>query len=185
MSLAAETREAVRARPFVRDALRAGLVNHSAAATWLAERADLDGDPDAVAAALRRFRGDLPPYETESRTASVTMRSGVDVVEDAGDERAGDPADDRDGDSAGGVPLLRVGGAAIVDGGGRTAILATGDVDPAALGAALDRLAAADVEVSAAGAAGDALVCVVSRRDGASAVRTVEAALDAVPTDGE
>ncbi|OYR76268.1 hypothetical protein DJ71_18170, partial [Halorubrum sp. E3] len=83
MSLAAETREAVRAHPFVRDALRAGLVNHSAAATWLAERADLDGDPDAIAAALRRFREDLPAYETESRTASVTMRSGVGVVDHA------------------------------------------------------------------------------------------------------
>ena len=185
MSLAADTREAVRERPFLRDALRAGLVNHSAAATWLAERADLDGDPDAVAAALRRFREDLPAYETESRTASVTMRSGVGVVEDAGGERAGDPADDRDGDTAGGVPLLRVGDAAVVDGGERTAILATGDVDAAALASALGRLAAADVDVAAAGVTGDTLVCVVSRRDGASAVRVVETALDAVPTGGE
>ncbi|PHQ44197.1 hypothetical protein DJ68_19800, partial [Halorubrum sp. C3] len=126
MSLAAETREAVRAHPFVRDALRAGLVNHSAAATWLAERADLNGDPDAIAAALRRFREDLPAYETESRTASVTMRSGVGVVDDADDAAdagAGDSgADDADA-------LLRVGDAAVVDGGDRTAILATGDVD--------------------------------------------------------
>ena len=178
MSLAAETREAVRARPFVRDALRAGLVNHSAAATWLAERADLDGDPDAVAAALRRFREDLPPYETESRTASVTMRSGVDVVGDGTTTNDGAGRDETD---AG--PLLRVGDAAVVEGGDRTAILATGDVDAAALGDALGRLAAADVEVAAAGVAGDALVCVVPRRDGASAVRVVEAALEAVPTD--
>ncbi|WP_096393987.1 hypothetical protein [Halorubrum trapanicum] len=176
MSLAAETREAVRARPFVRDALRAGLVNHSAAATWLAERADLDGDPDAIAAALRRFREDLPAYETESRTASVTMRSGVGVVDDAGDGDSG--AGDADD-----LPLLRVGDAAVVDGGDRTAILATGDVDAAALADALGRLAAADVEIAAAGVAGDALVCVVPRRDGASAVRVVEAALGAVPVD--
>ncbi|WP_424014272.1 DUF7523 family protein [Halorubrum xinjiangense] len=174
MSLAAETREAVRAHPFVRDALRAGLVNHSAAAAWLAERADLDGDPDAIAAALRRFREDLPAYKTESRTASVTMRSGVGVVDDAGDGDAG-PID---GDSD---ALLRVRDAAVVDGGDRTAILATGDVDTAALASALGRLAAADVGVEAAGVTGDALVCVVSRRDGASAVRVVEAALDAVP----
>ncbi|TKX53982.1 hypothetical protein EXE42_10780, partial [Halorubrum sp. SP3] len=130
MSLAAETREAVRANPFIRDALRAGLVNHSAAATWLAERADLDGDPDAIAAALRRFREDLPAYETEARTASVTMRSGVGVVDDA------NAADADDGDP-GDVPLLRVGGAGVVDGGDRTAILAAGDVDPAALAGAL------------------------------------------------
>ncbi|MYL68471.1 DUF7523 family protein [Halorubrum distributum] len=180
MSLAAETREAVRAHPFVRDALRAGLVNHSAAATWLAERADLNGDPDAIAAALRRFREDLPAYETESRTASVTMRSGVGVVDDADDAAdagAGDSgADDADA-------LLRVGDAAVVDGGDRTAILATGDADAAALADALGRLAAADVDVGAAGVAGDALVCVVPRRDGASAVRVVEAALDAVPVE--
>ncbi|OTF01243.1 hypothetical protein [Halorubrum sp. SD612] len=184
MSLAAETREAVGARPFLRDALRAGLVNHSAAATWLAERADLDGEPDAIAAALRRFREDLPPYETDARTASVTMRGGVDVVEDAAAGDAGDEADDRDGDAAGDVPLLRVGDAAVVDGGDRTAVLATGDVDAAALASALGRLAAADVGIAAAAVAGDALVCVVPRRDGASAVRVVEAALDAVPVDG-
>ncbi|ELZ34134.1 DUF7523 family protein [Halorubrum distributum] len=180
MSLAAETREAVRAHPFVRDALRAGLVNHSAAATWLAERADLNGDPDAIAAALRRFREDLPAYETESRTASVTMRSGVGVVDDA-DDAADAGAGDSGADDAG--ALLRVGDAAVVDGGDRTAILATGDVDAAALADALGRLAAADVDVGAAGVAGDALVCVVPRRDGASAVRVVEAALEAVPVE--
>ncbi|WP_423996407.1 DUF7523 family protein [Halorubrum trapanicum] len=181
MSLAAETREAVRARPFVRDALRAGLVNHSAAAAWLAERADLDGDPDAIAAALRRFREDLPAYETESRAASVTMRSGVDVVDDADDSDSA--AGDGDSGAAEADALLRVGDAAVVDGGDRTAILATGDVDTAALADALGRLAAGDVDVAAAGVAGDALVCVVPRRDGASAVRVVEAALDAVPVE--
>ncbi|TKX75659.1 hypothetical protein EXE46_02625 [Halorubrum sp. GN11_10-6_MGM] len=180
MSLAAETREAVRARPFLRDALRAGLVNHSAAATWLAERADLDGDPDAVAAALRRFREELPAYETESRRASVTMRSGVGVVEGTDETNGGGG---RDGDRAAADFLLRVGDTAVVDDGDRTAILATGDVDVAALTAALGRLAAADVDVAAAGVTGDALVCVVPRRDGASAVRVVEAALEAVPVD--
>jgi hypothetical protein len=180
MSLAAETREAVRARPFVRDALRAGLVNHSAAASWLAARADLDGDPDAIAAALRRFREDLPAYETEARTASVSMRSGVSIADDATEANDGAEGDGADAD-----PLLRVGDAAVVEGGDRTAILATGDVDAAALADALGRLGAADVEVAAAGVAGDALVCVVSRRDGASAVRVVEAALEAVPVDEE
>ncbi|QUO47629.1 DUF7523 family protein [Halorubrum ruber] len=181
MSLAAETREAVRAHPFVRDALRAGLVNHSAAATWLAEQADLDGDPDAIAAALRRFREDLPAYETEARTASVTMRSGVGVVDDAGDSDSA--AGGGDSGAVAADPLLRVGDAAVVDGGDRTAILATGDVDTAVLADALGRLAAADVDVAAAGVAGDALVCVVPRRDGASAVRVVEAALEAVPVE--
>lgn len=174
MSLAAETREAVRARPFVRDALRAGLLNHSAAAAWLAEEADLDGDVDAIATALRRFREDLPDYATADRAASVSMRSGVGVVD-------GDAPGDALGDAP---PLLRVGGAAVVSEGRDTAILATGEVDAAALGAVLRRLAAVDVAVTAAGVAGDALVAVVGRRDGATAVRVVEDALDAVPTDG-
>ncbi|ELZ50660.1 hypothetical protein C464_02168 [Halorubrum coriense DSM 10284] len=171
MSLAADTREAVRSRPFVFDALRAGLLNHSAAAAWLAEAAVLDGDPDAVAAALRRFREDLPAYATETRVASVSMRSGVGLS--AADGAA-------EGDAGG--PLLRVGDAALVPEGDRTAIVATGDVDAAALAATLRRLAVRDVEVAAAGVAGDALVCVVGRRDGPDAVRVVEESLDAVPT---
>jgi hypothetical protein len=177
MSLAADTREAARARPFVLDALRAGALNHSAAAAWLAEEADLgvdgDADTDAIATALRRFREELPAYATAERAASVSMRSGVGVVEG--------PEDD---DSVDADPLLRVGGAAVVSEGRDTAILATGDVDAAALAVVLRRLDAVGVAVAAAGVAGDAIVVVVGRRDGATAVRVVEAALAAVPTDG-
>jgi hypothetical protein len=174
MSLAADTREAARARPFVLDALRAGVLNHSAAAAWLAAEADLggagDADADAIATALRRFREELPAYATDERAASVSMRSGVGVVTDA-------PADGADD------PLLRVGGAAVVPEGRDTAIVATGDVDAGALAAVVRRLGAADVDVAAAGTAGDALVVVVGRRDGATAVRVVEAALSAVPNE--
>jgi len=171
MSLAADTREAARARPFVLDALRAGVLNHSAAAAWLADEADLavdgDADTDAIATALRRFRADLPAYATVERSASVSMRSGVGVVEG-----------ERDAD-----PLLGVGGAAVVPEGRDTAILATGDVDAGALATALRRLDAVDVDVAAAGVAGDALTVVVRRRDGATAVRVVEEALSAVPNE--
>ena len=177
MSLAADTRDAARARPFVLDALRAGVLNHSAAAAWLAAEADLggdDADTDAIATALRRFREDLPPYATAERAASVSMRSGVGVVESAADG---------DAESAAADPLLRVGGAAVVPEGRDTAIVATGDVDAGALAAVLRRLGAADVGVAAAGIAGDALVVVVGRRDGATAVRVVEDALSAVPNE--
>ena len=171
MSLAADTREAARARPFVLDALRAGALNHSAAAAWLADEADLggdgDADTDAIATALRRFREELPAYATAERAASVSMRSGVGVVEG-----------ERDAD-----PLLGVGGAAVVPEGRDTAILATGDVDAGALATALRRLDAVDVDVAAAGVAGDALTVVVRRRDGATAVRVVEEALSAVPNE--
>ncbi|GAA0546556.1 hypothetical protein ABNG02_05855 [Halorubrum ejinorense] len=165
MSLAAETRAAVRARPFVFDALRAGLLNHSAAAAWLAEAADLDGDADAIAAALRRFREELPAYATASSEATVSMRSGVGVADEA--------------DEA--TPLLRVGEAAVVPEGDHTAVVATGNVDAATLAAALRRLAVREVQVVAAGVAGGSLVCVVRRRDGPDAVRVVEAALDSAP----
>ncbi|WP_435074869.1 DUF7523 family protein [Halorubrum sp. HHNYT27] len=176
MSLAADTRDAARARPFVLDALRAGVLNHSAAAAWLAAEADLggdDADTDAIATALRRFREELPPYATAERDASVSMRSGVGVVED--DARG-------DGESAA-EPLLSVGGAAVVPEGRDTAIVATGDVDAGALATVLRRLGVSGVDVAAAGVAGAALVIVVGRRDGATAVRVVEDALATVPTE--
>jgi hypothetical protein len=44
VTLAAEAREAVRRRPFLYDALGAGVVNYSAAARLL----DVDGETDAV-----------------------------------------------------------------------------------------------------------------------------------------
>ncbi|WP_435094962.1 DUF7523 family protein [Halorubrum sp. N11] len=172
MSLAADTRDAARARPFVLDALRAGVLNHSAAATWLAEKADLggdgDADTDAIATALRRFREELSDYATADRAATVSMRSGVGVVGDA--------------DAA--APLLSVGGTTVGSEGRQTAILATGEVDAGALAAVLRRLDAVDVDVAAAGVAGDALAVVVGRRDGATAVRVTEDALSAVPVDG-
>ncbi len=167
MSLAAETREAVRARPFLFDALRAGVMNHSAAATWLVDDADLNGDPDAIATALRRFREDLPAYATTERPASVSMRSGVGVVEESA----------KHGTDA----LLRLSGTAVVPEGDDTAIVATGDVDAAALAETLDRLRTVGITPAAAGVAGDALVVVVGRREGATAVRVVENALTASP----
>lgn len=172
MSLAANTREAVRERPFLFDALRAGLVNYSAAAAWLVDDAALDGEPAAVATALRRFREDLPAYATTERRASVSMRSGVGVVSGTEDGT----------DSATPSPLLRVGDASVVPEGTATAILASGDVDAGALAAVLRRLSLADVTVRAAGVGGESLVVVVGRREGATAVRAVEDALDAVST---
>ena len=179
MSLAADTREAVREHPFLLDALRAGVVNYSAAAAWLADGGDLDGDADAIATALRRFREELPAYATDGRAASVTMRSGVGIVAGGDDEAADCEAVDGEGDTD--DPLFGVAGAAVVPDGSRTALLATGDVDAAALSAVLGRLDAADVAVAAAGVAGDSLVVVVDRRDGATALRVVENALAAVP----
>lgn len=205
MSLAAETREAVRQRPFLLDALRAGVVNYTAAAEFL----DLDGDAESIATALRRYAADLPAHATDARDTRVTMQSGVGLQRSAsttppadddgpvsssndagpagiaGSAGTAGPADaERGGDSTVDetAPLLSVAGTAVVpDAGSLTAVLATGEVDAAALAAVLDRLRIADVSVDAAGVAGDTLLVVVPRRAGAKTVRLVEAAVDAVP----
>ena len=159
MSLAAETRAAVRARPFLYEALRAGVVNYAAAARVL----DVAEDTDAVATALRRFSEGLPPRETAPRKARVTMHGGLAPEADE--------------------PLLSVGDARFGEApdGPLTGVLATGDVDPTALAETLGVLAAHGVEPQAAGVAEDSLLLVVERRDGPGAVQYVEEALEAVP----
>ncbi|MFB6078455.1 MAG: hypothetical protein ABEJ80_05710 [Halarchaeum sp.] len=159
-TLAEAARDALTEYPFLRDALRAGVVNYAAAARFLGLA---DGaDADAAATALRRHAERLPDYARESRAVRVTMRSGLGRAEDEG--------------------LLAVHGAGFApDAGSLTGVLATGEVDARALAAVLARLDAADVGVEAAGVAGDALLVVVSRRAGPSTVRAVEDALDAVP----
>ena len=162
MSLAADARDAVRDRPFLLDALRAGVVNYAAAAAFL----DL-GDDEAVAAALRRFADDLPEFEPESRDVTVTMRSGVGLV--------GEDIDESDDE-----PVLSVAGVELASGGPLTAIIAEGEVDTAALATVLGRLDAESVVVDAAGVAGDTLAVVVPRRQGAAALQVVESAVSTI-----
>lgn len=170
MSLAAAARDAVREHPFLHHALRAGVVNYRAAAEFL----DV-GDVDAVAAALRRYADELPPYEPAARSVTVRMRSGVGVVDASSVDGAGSPGDREE-------LVVSVEGLSIVAGGGDlTAVIATGEVDAAALGAVLGRLATANVVVDAACVAHGTLLVVVPRRDGASALQYVESALSSVP----
>ncbi|MFB6102631.1 MAG: hypothetical protein ABEJ73_08710 [Haloplanus sp.] len=160
LSIAEATREAVRERPFLLEALRAGVVNYHAAAATL----DLDAAAESVAAALRRFAADLPDPDPTARDARVTVGRGVGL------------------DSACAAPLLTVGDCGVCsDAGSATALLATGDVDAWALAAVLDRLTAAGLDAEAAAVAGDQLLVVVDGRAGGRALRVVEAALAAVP----
>ena len=155
MTVAADTRAAVRARPFVHTALRAGILNYTAAAEFLEV-----GDTDAVAAALRRYAGELDDYDPTERRVSVSMRSGVARTE--GEEG-----------------ILSVGGDAFApDGGDLTAIIGTGDVTAADLETVLGRLRTADVDVVAAAGTEGHLAVVVGRRAGPDAVRLVEEALE-------
>lgn len=184
MSLAERAREAARKHPFLLAGLRAGVVNHRAAAEFL----DLNGDTDAIATGLRRFAETLPEYETESRDVRVTMHGGVGVVDSSvatgGDDSVNEGnTDDRKVNK----PMLLVGETAIVpDAGDGTAVVATGDVDAAGLQAVLGQLATEDVDVLAAGVertgTGTALAVVVKRRAGPSTLQVVEDALAAVPT---
>ncbi|MCU4925167.1 hypothetical protein OB905_04085 [Halobacteria archaeon AArc-dxtr1] len=161
MSLASETRRAVDEQPFLRTALRAGIVNYTAAARFL----KIDGETDAVATALGRYAEELPEYEAGSRDVRVTMRSDIGPVDDGSDG------------------LLSVGDLAFgpADGGNRTAIVATGEIDAIGLATAVQALSLADIEPAAAAVGDGVAILVVDRFDGANAVRTVENALDRVP----
>lgn len=155
MSIAERTREAVREHPFLHEALRAGVVNYTAAAEFL----DV-GDEDAVTAALRRFADDLTENSSVERdSVRVRMERGVGRTDDGG--------------------VLVVGGTGFDPGAGDlTAILATGDVRLADAQWVLGRCVVADVGVEAAGVTGEMLVLVVGRRDGPDALRFVEAVVE-------
>lgn len=157
MSIAERTREAVREHPFLYEAVRAGVVNYTAAARFL----DV-GDEDAVTAALRRYGEELA---AEDRT--TPGRDSVRVRMESGLGRA-------DGEG-----MLVVGETAFApDAGNLTGILATGDIELGAVQRALARCEIADVDVVAAGFTESMLVAVVGRRDGPDALRLVEAVTD-------
>lgn len=176
MSLAADTRSAVRRRPFLFAALRAGVVNYTAAARFLSD--ELGDDGEAIATALGRFADELPEYRTDERAVRVAMESGLGETNS--------DATNQDATNSGEDALLSVGGKAFAPGSGSlTGVVVSGDVDATSLAHVLSRLELAGVEVVAASVAGESLVVVVERRDGANAVRVVEGALDAVPRFGE
>ncbi|AGB15977.1 hypothetical protein Halru_1364 [Halovivax ruber XH-70] len=165
MSLAAATRDAVDEYPFLVDALRAGICNYTAAARFL----DVDGEVDAVATALRRYGEALTEYETASRDVRVTMESGIEPVEEP--------------DAA----LLQVGEIALGPGrGDQTAIVATGEIDASGVAGAMARCRVDGIDLDAVSfVAGSTAAFVVSRRDGANALRGIENSFDAVPGDAE
>jgi len=154
MTVAERTRDAVRAEPFLHEALRAGVLNYSAAARFLAI-----GDDEAVTAALRRYEAELEPRDAPG-DARVTMERSLGE---------GQPAE----------AIMQVGDVALVPGAGTlTGVLATGDVAANALHRVLGRCGTAGIDVEAAGATDGTLVVVVDRMDGADTLRAVEDALE-------
>jgi hypothetical protein len=149
MTLAEQAREAACERPFIHDALEAGVLNYSAAARFL----DI-GDDEAVAAALRRYGEELR-YEATEHDVRVTMETGLGRSEQAG--------------------LLTVGEEGFVPGeGSLTAILVSGTVSVRLFRQVLGRCETADIGVLAAGYGDESIVVVVERRDGPDALRLLE-----------
>jgi len=152
MTVAARTREAVRARPFLHDALAAGVVNYTAAARSL----DV-GEVEAVATALRRYAEELT-VERAGADATVRMESGLGRTDQA-------------------EGLLRVGETVFAPGeGSLTAVLASGPIPVDAFREALGRCEIAGVGVKAAGYTGETLLVVVGRQDGPETLQLVESA---------
>ena len=159
MNTAAATRAAVDRLPWLRRGLRAGLLNAAAVAEWL----EMPADTEAVAAALRRYGADLDPLTAEAPAVTVRMRAGL---------THGDGDDER---------LLEVLGTPIGgSGGGLTALVCTGEVDPQVLAVCIDRLTAGSVVVDAAGVVDETAVIAVPTRDGPAALRMIEATLATV-----
>jgi hypothetical protein len=165
MSVAERTRRAVRDDPSLYDALRAGVLNYSAAARSL----DVEGDEESIATALRRFADELEAPEGIDRRVSVRLHRGVALDDGTDDDST---VDDGAPDGTG------FGGVALDEDGDAAAIEASGDVDALALEGILGRLRARDVEVHAAGVAEESLIVAVPSRSGAEALRVVEAALE-------
>lgn len=153
MSLAERTRSRIRERPFLLTALRAGVLNHAAAARQL----DIDGDPEAVATAIRRFGESLSPLEVMDREITVRMKR--------------QPEDT--------ASLLVVDGTALESEG--TIVLATGAVDAALLARVIARLESAEIPVQAAGVSSSSLLVAVESTAGADTVRIIESVAQTAP----
>jgi len=179
MSVAAATREVVRNRPVLYDALRAGVVNYTAAADSL----ELEGDREAIATALRRFAAELreEPAQTQPTGRDITVRLHSDIESvDATDTLLA--VDEVGVGQPTGTPS---GNEEAVETEGRTALRVTGDVDARLLASTLDRLRIAEIPVTATGLAAGTMVLVVPRGDGPTALQLVETTADYIKEGGD
>ena len=158
MSLAARTRDAVDRQPWLRRALAAGVVNYAAAAKSL----DVEGDPDAIATALRRYAGELEEPTPAERDARIRLHGDRESV----------VAD-------GHLPIDPAG----TDGGEAT-VTASGEVDGALLSHVLATLAVEGVPVFGAGVDESGLAVIVPAVHGTAALGVVEDAVGTAPASG-
>lgn len=151
MSVAAATREAIKAHPFLLDAMRLDVLNFTAAARFL----DV-GETEAVAAALRRLSTDLSPAHSTSVDLRVRMERGIGEVHK---EEA----------------LLQIGEAGFGKVNGPFAgIIANGTSDARTVGTVLLRVAEADIELIASAATPTQFILIVPSTAAATSIRCVE-----------
>lgn len=154
MSLAEETRRAVRSYPFLYEALRAGVLNYTATARFL----DL-GEVETVTAALRRYGEELDTEKQEIVTdVQVRMQSGLECQSDSGNA------------------LLSVGDRAYgpASGGSLTGIIVSGDLTQSVLAEVLDQCRIKEITIESAAVCEETLVAVTDQRDGPTVLRIVE-----------
>ena len=159
MTIAEETRQAVRRHPFLLDALNAGVVNYTAAARYL----DI-GDEEAVAAALRRFAADRPVSDRDTRDVRIRVRRGVGPC--SGDIE---------------TPLLVVGDERFGEGGELTAISVTGSLDPWYIACVSMHVGIADISLHGWGWIGDEWVLITDSAGTADVIRILEETVAPVP----
>lgn len=151
MNTAERTRAALRRYPFLTLALRAGTLNYQATARFL----DI-GEPDAVAAALRRHEGSVAELSTTAVRVQVRLERRIDTDEHLAWEGMG-------GDAP--YSALRV----------------QGDPPPGLLGLVVWALVLADIDIAGLHYDGSEAVVLVPDRAGPDGVRLIEALAEAVP----
>lgn len=166
MSRAEQARTAIRTQPFIHEALRAGVLNYHAAARLL----DVDGDPEAIATALRRYEETLDSPTASGTPPIVRLERNVGITDGPGDD-----------------PLLTVDGLTVTSEGDYAAVLVTGMETTRAFAKAVTRVTLSDIPLRATGgafpSAGTATaVFVVPTERGTDALREIEATIGDRPT---
>ncbi len=156
MSIAKRTREAVERHPYLVEALRAGVVNYTAAARFL----DV-GEVDAVAAALRRYANELERAAGTPSNVRLRMVTGIGPADRAADA------------------LIVVDEQEFAPGTGElTAVVSEGEIDPWTAGQILLRLANSGISPEAVAISRDRLIMVTDRERGPTVLRIVEEAFE-------
>lgn len=152
MTVAATTREAIRDWPFLELALRAGIVNFTAAARFL----DC-GETDAVAVALRRYAEEIGEIEHPEPTARVSMQSNIEQT--SSQENA----------------ILTIASTNFsINDGSLTAIIGEGNIGSSDLEWLLGKMRIESIEVVAAAAGPESAVIIVPRSSAPNTLRIIE-----------